>query len=177
MILGIWLKIEKLSAGQRGMYILISGSHTFGFRAWSYLIVIRWNRWRAWPWWWGSWWRCTRACVPPVSLWIHGCAILGRKVAVSLIFPNHCRCSFYRSLHLVMPGTHNSLLRPFLNLGVWIHVQLLCFLNRGARKPFFSHFGQIQGKTHVGLFQLYLTALSCHSSWHVESLQEISCCI
>jgi len=54
--------------------------------------------------------------------------------------------------------------------------QLLRFLCCGARKPSYEHFGHIQGKTHVGLFKLYPTSLSWHSRWHVENLQEISCC-
>jgi hypothetical protein len=36
--------------------------------------------------------------------------------------------------------------------------------------------GRIQGKTHVELFKLYPTSLSCHSNWHVENLQDISFC-
>jgi hypothetical protein len=54
--------------------------------------------------------------------------------------------------------------------------KLLCFLYGGARKPAFGHFCHIQGKAHVGLFQLYPTSLPRHSSRHVENLQEISCC-
>ena len=30
---------------------------------------------------------------------------------------------------------------------------------------------------HVRLFKLYPTSFSCHSSWHVQNLQEISCCL
>ena len=44
------------------------------------------------------------------------------------------------------------------------------------QKSSFSHCGHIQGKTHVGLFQLYLASLSLHSSSQVENLEEISCC-
>jgi hypothetical protein len=29
---------------------------------------------------------------------------------------------------------------------------------------------------HVGMFKLYPTSFCCHSSWHIENLQEISCC-
>jgi len=104
------------------------------------------------------------------------CAISVRKTAVCLIFPNLCWVSLHRSLHLVMPGKHNTLHILFWNFGAWFVDYLLRFLNHGARKPFFSHFGHIQGKTHVGLFKLYPTSLSCHSSWHVENLEEISCC-
>jgi len=101
---------------------------------------------------------------------------VARKAAVWLIFPNHCRVSVYLSLHLVMPGKHNNPLLLFSNCGMWFLDLLSRCLNCGARKPIFSHFGHVQGKRHVGLFKLYPISLSCHSSWHVENLQHISCC-
>jgi len=118
-ILGIWIKIEQTSTGKWSMYIHISGWHTFCFGALRFLAVIRWRRWRSGPRWRRSWWRCTCAFAPPVSLWILCCAILARKAAVRLIFPNHCWVSFYRSLHLVMPGKHNTPLLLFSNFGTW----------------------------------------------------------
>jgi len=103
-------------------------------------------------------------------------AILARKTAIHLIFPNHGQVSVYRSVHLVMPGSHNTPLLLLSNLGSWFLDSLLRFCNCGVQKPCFSHFGHIQGKTHVGQSKLYPTSLSCHSSWHGENLQEISCC-
>jgi len=90
-----------------------SGGHTFCFGALSSPTVIRWSRWRSGPRWHRLWWRCTRAFVTPASLWILCCAIVARKTAIRLIFMNHYQVSFYRSLHLVMPGTHNTPLPLF----------------------------------------------------------------
>jgi len=146
------------------MYTHISGWHTFCCGALSSLTVSRRRRWRSGHQWRRSWWRCTCAFVPPASLWILRCANLARKTAVCSKFPNHCRVSFYRSLHLVMPGKHNTLGLLCSNFSEWFLDQLWRFLNCGTRKPFFCHFGHIQGKTHVGLFKLYSTSLSCHSS-------------
>jgi len=52
---------------------------------------------------------------------------------------------------------------------------VLCFLHCDAQKLFFGEFGHIHGKVDAGLFSLYLTLLSYHSSWHVENLEVISC--
>jgi len=41
--------------------------------------------------------------------------------------------------------------------------------------PSFGHFGHIQGKAHVGLFQLYPTSLPRPSCTHAENRQEIRC--
>ena len=46
-ILGICIKIEKLSVGKRTMYIDLSGWHTFDFGTWSSIIATRWGRWRS----------------------------------------------------------------------------------------------------------------------------------
>ena len=131
------------------MYIHISGWHTFCFGASNSLTVITWHRWHSGPPWSRSWWRCTHAFARPASLWILCCAILARKAAVRVIFPNHCRVSFHGSLPLVMPGKHSTPLLLFSNFAVWILDQFLRFLNCGTRKPFFCHFGHFQGKTHV----------------------------
>ena len=70
-----------------------------------------------------------RAAVAPVLVEVHPClcasgvsldfcgAILARKAAVRLIFANHCRVSFDRSLHLVMPGKLNTPLLFFSDFG------------------------------------------------------------
>jgi hypothetical protein len=69
--------------------------------------------------------------VAPVMLQVHPCicasnvseffcgAILARKTAVLLIFVKHCRASFDRSLHLVMPGELNILLLQFSDFRAW----------------------------------------------------------
>jgi hypothetical protein len=53
--------------------------------------------------------------------------------------------------------------------------QILCFLDCGARNLRVGQSGHIQSQAHVGLFQLYPTSLPCHSTRHVENLQDISC--
>jgi hypothetical protein len=41
-------------------------------------------------------------------------------------------------------------------------------------KGLLCHFGHIQCQAHIGLFQLYLTSLPCHSCRHVETRLDIS---
>jgi len=53
---------------------------------------------------------------------------------------------------------------------------VIAFPQLRRAKPSFGYCGHVQGKMHVGLFKLYPTSLSCHSSWHVENLRDISCC-
>jgi len=175
-ILGILIKIEYSSTGKWSMYIHISGRHTFCFGEMSSPTVIRCCTWQSGPHWRWLLSRCTCAFVPPASLWILCCDILARKTAVGLIFLNNCWVSFHHSLHLVMPGKPNTPIHLFSNFGARFLHQLLRFLTRSTWKPAFSHFGHIQGKTHVGLLKLYPTSGSCPSSWHVKHLQEISCC-
>jgi len=175
-ILGIWVKIEKLRAGKRSIYIHTSEWHAICLGALSPLTVIRWRKWRSGPRWCRSWQRCTCAFAPSASLWILCCAILARKRAICWIFPNRCRGSFYCRIHHVMPGNHNKLLRLISNFCRWFLDYIFHFLNGGARRHFLGHCGHIQSKTHVGLFMLYPTSLAWHGSWHVENLQEVSCC-
>jgi len=120
--------------------------------------------------------RCARAFAAPACPWILCGAILARKAAVSVNIINHRWVSFYRSFHLSMPRKFNIPLLLFPHFYARFHDQALCFPYCGARKPSFGHFRQIQGEAHVWLFQLYPTSLPCHSSKHVENLQDISCC-
>jgi len=165
---------QKLGVGKRSMYIHTCGWHTFCFGA---LFIIRWHRWRFGPRWCRSGWWCTVAFAPQLCLWIFCGAILARKAAICLIFASHCWVSFDRNLHLVVPGKLDNLLLLYSDFGARSLDQVLRFLYSGAWKPSFGHFGHIQGKTHIWLFKVYPTSLSCQSSWHVENLQEISCCI
>jgi hypothetical protein len=57
-----------------------------------------------------------------------------------------------------------------LRLRCEVSFQILNFLYSGARKLAFGHFAHIQCQAHVGLFELYVTSLPCHSSRHVENL-------
>jgi hypothetical protein len=75
-----------------------------------------------------------------------------------------------------MPRKLNSSLLLFSDFGARFLNQLLRFLYRRSRKSAFGHFRHIQGKAHVGLFQLYLTSVPRHSRRHVENVQEIMCC-
>jgi len=126
-------------------------------------------------------------CVSPVG--VHMLLCFSSVSAHSL--PWHfgkeaiCPCDFDEALlrvfllqpPLVMPRTPNTLLLLFLDFGARFLDQILHFLYCGTHKPFFGHFGHIQCQAYVGLFQLYTTSLPCHSSRHVENLQEISCCL
>jgi len=102
--------------------------------------------------------------------------LLARKASERVVLTKHSRVSFCRSLHLGMPRKLNTLLLLFSDLGARFVDQILRSLYRSAQKPFFGHFGHVQGQAHVGLFQLYTTSLPCHCSRHVEYLQEVSCC-
>jgi len=122
------------------MYIQIFGWHTFCFRAWGFLTVIRWRRWRSGLRWRQSWWRYTTAFASPPSRWILCCVVCAKKTAIRFIFPNHSWVSFYRSLPHVIPGKHNTPLPFVSDFGTRRLNELLRFLNRGAREPFISHF-------------------------------------
>jgi len=181
-ILGKCIMIEKLSVWMWRMHIHTPGWLTSDFITFVPLSVPWWGRWRSrrsWPS--GQrcgplWWRCGGSFAPPASLRIRCCTILAWKAAGRMIFINHCLVSFHRSLHLVVPRNLNFPLVLFSDFGVRFLDYLLRFLYCGAQKPSFGHFCDIQGKAHVGLFQLYPTSLPRHSSRHVENLQEISCC-
>ena len=75
-----------------------------------------------------------------------------------------------------VPRKLNTPLLFFSDLGTWFLYEIFHFLNCGARKAFFGHFGHIQRQAHVGLFQLYPTSLPCHCCRQVENLQDISWC-
>jgi hypothetical protein len=98
------------------------------------------------------------------------------QAAVRLIFANYCKVSFDHRLHLVMPRKLNTQLLLFSVFGPRLLESMLRFLYSSAWKLSIGHFGHIQGKMHVGMFKLYPTSFCCHSSWHIENLQEISCC-
>jgi len=120
--------------------------------------------------------RFTCSFVSPACLQILWGVILARKAAGCLVLTKHCQVSFYRSLHLFMPGKLNTLFLLCSDLGTWFLNEIFGFLHCGARDAFFGHYGHIQRQVHVGLFQLYPASLPCHSCRHVENLQDISCC-
>jgi len=151
--------IDELSAGKGIRFIFISGRQICDMGTLSAMIVTGLCRWHSgWKWrqfwcrlFWSDLRRCTRSLVPPACPWILRCAILARKAAVSLILIIHCRVSFYRSFHLSMPRRFNNPLLLFSDFCARFLDQVLRFLHRGARKPFFGHFCQIKGKAHVWL--------------------------
>jgi len=166
------------------MRILISAGQIDYLRRLDLRSVSRWGGWRA-----GQWrsricsplsasvgWRCTCSCESPACLRILCGAILAWKAAGRLVLTKHCRVSLYRSLHLAVRRELNTPLLLFSDLGTWCVNEVFRFYDCGARKAFFGQFGHIQGQAHVGLFQLYPTSLPCHICWHVENLQDISCC-
>jgi len=122
-ILGICIMIEKWSVGTQRMYIHTQGWHTFYFITFLSVTVTWWRRWSSWwrrPSWRRCrrfWWRCGGSFTPPACLQILCCAILAWKAAIWLIFINHCRVSFYRSLHLLMTRKLNSSLLLFSDFG------------------------------------------------------------
>jgi len=160
VILGIHIKIEKLSTGKRSMHIRISGWCTFEFGCVRSLFVTGWHRWRSGRMWcqfccWLSmllWCRCSRAFAPPACLGIRCCAMFGKKAAILLIYPKHSRVSFHCSLHIFLPRKLNFPLLLFSDSSPRFLDQVMHCLHRGARKPPLGYCGHIQGKAHVGLF-------------------------
>jgi len=112
VILGISLKIEKLSPGQIIMYIHISGWYTFDYWTVSSLIVTgrhRWHSQRTWSWFWrrlsqSVWWSCTTAIAPPVCLQILCCTILARKEPISWISCTIARCHSIAAFRFLWVG-------------------------------------------------------------------------
>jgi hypothetical protein len=161
--------MAKSRTGKLRIYLCIGGWHTFCFGA---LIIIRCHIWHSGPRWCPSWWMGTCAFAPPACLSIVCSAILARMAAVCVIFANHHWVYFDCGLPFVIPGTLNTLHLLFSDFRVRFLEYLLRFLYCGLWKPSFGNFPHIQGMTHVRLFKLYPTSMSCHSSWHVETLQE-----
>jgi len=114
-------------------------------------------------------------CVPSLSEDSLQCH-LARNALGHVVLTKHSLVSFYRNLHLFMPGKLNTPLLLFSDLGMRFLDQLLRFLCGGVRIPSFGNFGHIQGQAHVGLFQLYPTYLPCHSTRHIENVHQIGCC-
>jgi len=121
--------------------------------------------------------RCTCSITPSACLWILCSALLAGKASGCVVLTNHSQVSLYRGLHSLMPRKINTPLPLCSDLRVRFLDQELRFRYCGARKVSFGHFGLTQGQALVRLFQLYPTSMPCHSSRHVDNLQEMSCCI
>jgi len=119
---------------------------------------------------------CTCSFASAACLQILSCAIVAKKPSGHVVITTHSHGSVYRSPHICMPIKLNTPLLHFTDLSARSVDAVLRFHYCSVRKPFFGHFGHMQGQAHVGLFQLYPTSLPCHSSSHVENLQEIRCC-
>jgi len=166
------------------MRIRISGGQSYNMRRLNFRSGTGWGWWRSGQWRSRLWsplsasvgWRCTWSFASPACLRILSSAILAWTAAGRLVLTKHCQVSLYRSLHLFVPRKLNTPLLLFSDLGAWFLNEIIRFLDCGARKALFGHFGHIQGQAHVGLLQLYPTSLPCHSCRHVENLQDISCC-
>jgi len=166
------------------MWRIISRWHIVELGTLSCLIVTRWHRRRSgqiWHqvWWWlfvlvG--WRCARSSGPPACLRNLWCAILAMMESVSVVLTKHGRVSFYRSLPFTIPRKLNCPHLLFSDFCARLLDQIKSFLYCSLGKPPFGHFVHIQRQVHVGLFQLVPISSPCHSSWHIEILQEISCC-
>ena len=178
------LIIKKFRTGKSCTRIRISSRQIDDLRRLNSGSVTSWSGWRAGQWWSPLWsplsasvgWRCTCSFASPACLQILCGAILARKAAGLLVLTKHCQVSLYRSLYLFMPRKLNTPLLLFSDLGGCFLNEVFRFLDHGARKAFFGHFGHIQRQAHVGLFQLYPTSMPCHSCRYVENLQDISCC-
>jgi len=183
--MGICIKIEELSAGQRSMWIYISGWQIVNLGNFSAHFVTGWHSWRSRQTWHWDWcrllvsvrWRNNLSFAPAECPQILGSAILPTKASISVVMTKYSHLSFYRGLHYSIPSELNSPLLLFSDLGTRLLEQVLGFFYCSAQKPCLGHSGHIQRQAHVGLFQLYPTSLRCHSSRYVGNLQEISCCI
>jgi len=122
-------------------------------------------------------WRCTYSVASASCLQILCSAILGRMASGSVVLTKHSQVSCYRSLHLFMPTKLNTRHLHFSDLGARFLDYELRFRYSRVQWSAFGHFCLVQGQAHVGLFQLYPTSFPCHSSRHVENLQEFSCCL
>jgi hypothetical protein len=121
---------------------------------------------------WGGWrWTCSFGS-PGCLRNLHG-AIWARKAAGRLVLTKHCRRPLYRSRHHFLARKPNTPHLLLSDLGAWFLHELFHFLHCSAQEAI-GHFGYIQRKAHVGLFQLYSTSLLCHSCRHVENLPDIS---
>jgi len=183
-ILGICVMSKTFSATLRSMWIHISGRQIDDLGTLGSGIVTGWCRSGSGQRWHQLWswlsalvgWRCTCSFASPAVLRIVCSATLARKASVPVVLMMHCRVSFYRSFHHLMPRKLNSLQLLFSDFSVRLLDQILRFLFCGMRKPSFCYFGHSEGQAHVGLFQLYPASFHYHSSRHYEKLQEICCC-
>jgi len=125
-ILGLFIIIEKFSAGKRILYIQITGWNRFNFGSVTSLIATCWQRWCTGRMWhefrcWLSelvWWRCICAFAPPACLRIKCCAILQRMAAICLIFPKYSQVAYHWSLPISMARKLNSPHLLFSNFGL-----------------------------------------------------------
>jgi hypothetical protein len=126
-ILGICIKIEKLSFGKRSMSISIAVWHIVDLGSMSTAFVTRWCQWRSkqrwhWSWcwlFWSVWWRYTNSLRPPWYLQSICCAILARTAAVRAVVTIYSLVSLYCSVHLVMARKPDSRLPLVMGFGMW----------------------------------------------------------
>ena len=184
-IVCICIKNEKFRTGKRSVWIHISGWQIVDLGLLSSLIVTRWRRWRSRLWWSrfccqlsvSVGWRWTCDYAPPVCLQILCSAIFAGKASVHVVLTKQSWVPFYCSLYHVMPRWVNSPLLLFSDFGTRFLDSVLCWLYCRAWNTSFGHFGHIHSEAHVGLFQLDLTSLRCHSISPVVNMQEMSGCL
>jgi hypothetical protein len=104
-------------------------------------------------------------------------AMLGIKAPGCVVVTRNCWVSSYRSLQRFMPMIPDTPLLIFPDLSEWFLNAIFHFLYCGMWKDFLTHYGHIQWEAHVRLIQLSPTVVPCHSSRHVENLQNINCCV
>jgi hypothetical protein len=182
IVLGILIIFKIFRTRKSCLRIPISGGQLHDFSRLSSGSVTGWGAWRPVRRWSRPWiplsasggGRCTCAFASPACLRILCGAILARNGAGRLVLTKHCWVSFYRSLHRFVRRKLNTPLLFFSDRVAWFLYEIFRFLNCGARKVVFGHFGHIQRQAHVGPFQLYPTSLLCHSCRHVQNVPDIS---
>jgi len=191
-IIGRWLEGNWFSTWKRCMWIRISDREIDHFETLSCRSFTRsggWcsrDRWRRqWSQLWSRGWSLQSASVgrritcwfaSPAALPMVCSGILGRKASGHVVLKKHSRVSSNRRVHHSMPRVLITSVHAFWDLGVWFFDWILSFLYCVAQKPFFGHFGPVQGLEQVRLLQLYRTCLPCHRSRDVQYIPEICCC-
>ena len=122
------------------------------------------------------WWRCASSFAPPACLLILCCAILECKAAGSLIFINHCRMSFYCSLHLFMPRKLNSSLLLFSDFGRSFLTSCCVSSTAVYQNRPLAILAIFKARRMSDCSSCTRPPCLARSSRHIENLQQISCC-
>ena len=147
--------------------------------------VTGWGGWHTGQWWRFLWswqsaeagWRCACSDASQVCLRILSCAIWARPASGSVGLTKHSGVSFYGSLQVIILRKLNFLYLLYSNFVARYRDQILRFRYCATRQPSSSLFVHTEIQPHVGLFHLYPTSMTCHSSRHVDIQHEITYCL